>query len=67
MKFFSIFSLTISSILVSQKLDLNPEILQYGFNYTGDIKDGKRHGIGKFLYQNGDTYDGQWVNDLKEG
>ena len=67
MKVFTIFSLLAISILMCQNRDENSEILQYGFNYMGDIKDGKRHGTGKFIYQNGDTYDGEWVNDLKEG
>ena len=67
MKVFTIFSLLAISILMSQNKYEDPEILQYGFNYMGDIKDGKKHGIGKFIYRNGDTYDGEWVNDLKEG
>lgn len=33
----------------------------------GSFVKGKRHGTGKFLYANGDLYDGQWEGDLKHG
>ena len=55
MKVFTIFSLLAISILMSQNKYEDPEILQYGFNYMGDIKDGKKHGIGKFISRNGET------------
>ena len=31
--------------------------------YQGDIKDGKRHGIGVSVTDEGDVYKGSWVND----
>ncbi len=31
--------------------------------YEGDIKNGKRHGMGVFVYKTGATYNGQWQED----
>ena len=42
-------------------------MIQYGFNYIGDLKDGKRHGNGKYIYPNGDTYEGEWNCSIREG
>jgi 1-phosphatidylinositol-4-phosphate 5-kinase len=36
-------------------------------SYIGDLKEGKRSGKGSMNYVNGDTYNGDWVNDQKEG
>jgi hypothetical protein len=30
--------------------------------YEGTYKDGRRHGVGKMTYPNGDTYQGEWVD-----
>ena len=60
-------TLFLFSVLSSQGNDSPKDIIEYGFNYTGDFKDGKRHGIGKYVYPNGGTYEGDWVNDIREG
>ncbi len=35
--------------------------------YVGDKKDGKRDGIGTYVWANGDNYSGGWKNNLLEG
>jgi hypothetical protein len=38
-------------------------ITQFG-TYTGEFGLGRRHGDGKYIFENGDYYDGQWKNDM---
>ena len=33
--------------------------------YTGEVQKGLKHGKGKYIYSNGNTYDGQWKLDKK--
>jgi hypothetical protein len=35
--------------------------------YVGEKKEGKKHGTGKMIYANGDTYEGSWKNDKYHG
>ncbi|KAG7378455.1 hypothetical protein PHYPSEUDO_010078 [Phytophthora pseudosyringae] len=35
--------------------------------YTGDWKDGQRHGYGALLYANGNKYEGEWVENKRQG
>ena len=35
--------------------------------YTGGMRDGKRHGQGTMIYNNKDTYEGEWDNDKMNG
>ena len=35
--------------------------------YTGQVRDGKRHGKGIVHYINGDSYDGEWSEGVKSG
>ncbi|KAG2772025.1 hypothetical protein PC129_g18627 [Phytophthora cactorum] len=35
--------------------------------YTGDWKDGQKHGYGALLYANGNKYEGEWVENKREG
>jgi hypothetical protein len=37
--------------------------------YRGDIdkKTGQKHGRGIFIYENGDSYNGEWHNNKKDG
>lgn len=35
--------------------------------YSGEWKDGKRHGYGVLMYGNGDKYEGEWVQNLRQG
>jgi len=35
--------------------------------YTGELKDGKRHGKGKLVLRNGDVYIGSWEDNKKTG
>lgn len=41
------------------------QIIEYpdGRKYVGEIKKGKRHGIGTIYYTNGSYYDGEWKKD----
>ena len=38
-----------------------------GKKYTGEWKDGKRHGRGKTEFSDGDIYEGNYSNDMMEG
>ena len=38
-----------------------------GASYTGDIRDGKANGQGRFTHANGDTYHGHFVDDQAHG
>ena len=44
MKFKFIPTLILFSLSFSQSNDSENDIIEYGFNYTGGFKDGKRHG-----------------------
>ena len=66
MKHISIFSLVLLSIVLSDNSGSKSDIVIFGHNYTGDLKDGKRDGNGKYIYQNGDTYEGMWALDKKK-
>ena len=35
--------------------------------YTGELKDDKRHGNGKMVWENGAKYSGEWKNDKMDG
>jgi len=36
-------------------------------SYSGNYKNGRKNGIGKMKYPNGDSYHGVWENDKKKG
>lgn len=38
-----------------------------GSRYIGEIKKGKRHGVGTIYYKNGSYYDGEWKKDNMHG
>ena len=38
-----------------------------GSRYEGDIRDGKRHGQGTFIWAEGGRYEGEWRNDKRTG
>jgi len=38
-----------------------------GARYEGDFKDGKINGLGVLYYENGDTYIGNWKNQVRQG
>jgi len=35
--------------------------------YQGGLKNGKKEGNGKIVYENGDCYEGSWANNEKNG
>ena len=35
--------------------------------YEGQLKNDIYHGYGRFIYSNGNYYEGQWVNGKKQG
>ena len=35
--------------------------------YSGEWKDGKRHGYGVLIFSNGDKYEGEWERNLRQG
>ena len=36
-------------------------------SYSGELKDGKRHGFGLYCYPNGMKYEGQYSQGMKQG
>lgn len=38
-----------------------------GFSYYGEIVNGKRHGMGVMLFDDGRVFEGQWKFDQKHG
>ena len=40
----------------------NPDI-----GYSGEFKDNKRHGVGSFIFGNGQVYEGEWKEGLRDG
>ena len=47
MKFNIINIALLCSLINAQKDSLEKDIIEYGYNYTGELKDGKRNGKGK--------------------
>lgn len=43
------------------------EYVAKGFRYSGDFKDGKKHGKGRYTWTNGDSYDGDFADDAPNG
>mmetsp|Transcript_7271 Transcript_7271/g.7123 ORF Transcript_7271/g.7123 Transcript_7271/m.7123 type:complete len:180 (-) Transcript_7271:384-923(-) len=41
--------------------------IEGGIRYFGELSEGKRHGKGRNLWENGDIYEGQWENDTQTG
>nr|CCA22000.1 radial spoke head 10 family protein putative [Albugo laibachii Nc14] len=35
--------------------------------YEGEMKEGVRHGVGTFHYENGSRYEGEWKDNVKDG
>ncbi|GHT14997.1 hypothetical protein AGMMS4956_14040 [Bacteroidia bacterium] len=56
---------------IGGKDEQNPPTYVIQFNprwgYTGDMRDGKRHGQGTLLLQNGNTYTGSFANNVANG
>lgn len=36
-------------------------------SYTGEFKSGNKDGKGVYTFANGDTFEGVWINNSKEG
>ena len=36
-------------------------------SYVGTFRMGKRHGQGRYIFRNGDVYEGEWLNDEMAG
>ncbi|CAM9356203.1 unnamed protein product, partial [Choristocarpus tenellus] len=47
--------------------DDDSEEPQVRATYEGNYRDGKRSGMGKMTYPNGDVYTGEWENNFMEG
>ena len=37
------------------------------YEYSGQWKDNRRHGLGRCYYYNGDLYEGQWQRGIRHG
>ena len=58
----------IGPIIESLKKNLKYDKKQYDKDiYYGEFKNGKREGYGKYIWENGEYYIGQWLNDKKHG
>jgi hypothetical protein len=52
------------------KLAFNSQVIgihHLNVDILGEYKNNKRHGKGKFIYTNGNIYDGSWENDMQSG
>jgi hypothetical protein len=38
-----------------------------GERFAGQWYNGKKHGYGRYVFENGDMYDGDWKNDMAHG
>jgi hypothetical protein len=47
--------------------ELRPYLKTVKVEYEGELKDGKRHGKGKYVYANGAVYEGDWKDDKRHG
>ena len=60
-----------SEVPDSQSIDIQPQYVvehfKVGSKYEGYKLNGQRHGKGKFYYQDGGFYDGEWNNNKMEG
>ena len=58
-----------ASLLTTTLLAQDVQTKQYdtGGVYTGEFKDGKQHGEGKYTLPNGYEYEGDWVDGRIEG
>ena len=58
----------IGPIIESLKKNLKYDKKQYDKDiYYGEFKNEKREGYGKYIWENGEYYIGQWLNDKKHG
>ena len=68
MKPFCILSLILFMVSLFGNSRPKNDVIIFGHNYTGDLKDGKRHGIGSLhLKSDGSIYTGEWKNGLPDG
>lgn len=54
-------------ILQSKQEDGKYKIVFSNGYYIGELAENKRFGRGKYVWNNGNTYDGSWKDDLKHG
>ena len=54
-------------VSISQRNLVKIESLKLGEKYNLKIEGEKREGQGKYIYKNGDIYEGNWKNNKKEG
>ena len=43
------------------------KIIYNNAEYIGEVVNGKRHGKGKIIYNDGREYEGEWDNNLRTG
>lgn len=55
------------SVIQSLVEQLMPYVTNASPGYTGDIVDGKKHGRGVLISDDGEIYEGDWENDTRHG
>ncbi|KAF4034731.1 MORN repeat [Phytophthora infestans] len=58
-----------TNVMESTNMAASAKKIEYTLlgKYTGDWKDGMKHGYGALLYANGNKYEGEWVENKREG
>ena len=59
--------MTESYLPIQSELEFVEENYSMGSKYIGHKYNGQRHGEGKFYYQDGGLYDGQWKKNKMDG
>ena len=62
-----LYQLFLFSLCFAQISIVKDNFILNGDKYIGQSFDGKRHGFGTYYYPNGDIYNGEWINDKKQG
>ena len=65
--FVSILAWSLSMTASAQKITLGSCVTHDGAQYKGQIQAGKPHGKGSALFENGDTYEGEYVKGKRQG
>ncbi|OWZ13857.1 hypothetical protein PHMEG_00012746 [Phytophthora megakarya] len=58
-----------ANVMESTNMAASAQKIEYTLvgKYTGDWKDGQKHGYGALLYANGNKYEGEWVANKRHG
>ncbi|GMF51599.1 unnamed protein product [Phytophthora fragariaefolia] len=60
---------TYANVMEATNMAASAKKIEYTLlgKYTGDWKDGQKHGYGALMYANGSKYEGEWVENKRQG